>query len=421
MRPAAYIDRTPRPAPNQRRVVIVGGGFGGLACAKALAGGDVHVTLVDRHNHHLFQPLLYQVSTAALSPTDIATPIRRVLARAKNIDVVLAEVASLDEHRQAVHLTDSGYLPFDQLVLATGSVYNYFGHPEWSRFAPAPKSIADARTIRARLLKAFEDAESCADPERREALLTVVIVGGGPTGVEMAGTIAELARHTLRGNFRRIDPAEVKVVLVEAATRLLSAFPEELGAYALRALHVLCVEVRLNCSVDNIDAEGVVIAGEQLPARTVIWGAGIKAANGAEWVGGTKDRGDRIAVDANLRVVGRQNIFALGDLALLCQDDQPLPALAQVAQQQGSHLGRALRKTGMPPPYRYRTKGDTAVIGRNAAIYVYGRLRLTGRLAWLLWSVVHIYLLIGFERRTLVMIQWIWRYFTFERGARLID
>lgn len=420
MRSAAYIDRTPHPVAGRRRIVIVGGGFGGLACAKALAGADVHVTVVDRRNHHLFQPLLYQVSTAALSPADIAAPIRRVLARARNVDVVLAEVAGVDERQQQVQLADGGYLPFDQLVLATGSVYNYFGHPEWSRFAPAPKSIADARTIRARLLKAFEDAESCAEPDRRATFLTVVVVGGGPTGVEMAGTVAELARYTLRGDFRRIDPAEAKVMLVEAGPRLLAAFPEELGSYALRALQGLGVEVRLNCTVENIDADGVVLAGERLQAQTVVWAAGIKAA-GAEWVGGTEDRGGRIAVDADLRVVGRENIFALGDLALLQQDRQPLPALAQVAQQQGRHLGRALRKTGAPPPYRYRTRGDTAVIGRHAAVYAYGRFRLTGRLAWLLWSIVHVYLLIGFERRTLVMTQWGWRYFTFERGARLID
>jgi NADH dehydrogenase len=406
---------------GQRRIVIVGGGFGGLACAKALAGADVHVTLVDRRNHHLFQPLLYQVSTAALSPADIASPIRRVLARARNIDVVLAEVAGINEQNQQVDLADGGYLPFDKLVLATGSVYNYFGHPEWASSAPAPKSIADARTIRARLLKAFEDAESCAEPGRRAAFLTIVVVGGGPTGVEMAGTVAELARYTLRGNFRRIDPTKARVMLVEAGPRLLPAFPDKLGTYALHALQSLGVEVRLDCKVEDIDADGVVVAGERLPAQTVVWGAGIMAAAGAAWVGGTEDRSGRIAIEDNLRVAGQENVFALGDVALLRQDGQPLPALAQVAQQQGHHLGRALRKVGTPPPFRYKTKGDTAVIGRNAAVYVYGRFRLTGRLAWLLWSIVHIYLLIGFERRVLVMTQWVWRYFTNERGSRLID
>lgn len=418
---AVDLDRTPQHVRDQRRIVIVGGGFGGLACAKALAGADAHVTLVDRRNHHLFQPLLYQVATAALSPADIAVPIRRVLANAKNVDVVLAEVMGIDTAQQRVRLADGGYLPFDQLVLATGSAYNYFAHPEWAESAPAPKSIADARTIRARLLKAFEDAESCAEPNRRAAFLTIVVVGGGPTGVEMAGTIAELARYTLRDDFSRIDPTTARVVLIEAGQRLLATFPEELGTYAARALTRLGVEVRLGEAVEEIDANGVVVAGERIAAQTVVWGAGIRAARGADWIGGTEDRGGRIPVEANLAVTGQDNIYALGDLALFRQEGQPLPALAQVAQQQGYHLGRALRTPEMPPLYFYRTKGDTAVIGRHAAVYVYGRLKLKGRIAWLLWSIVHVYLLIGFERRALVMTQWIWRYFTFERGARLID
>jgi len=381
----------------------------------------VHVTVVDRRNHHLFQPLLYQVSTAALSPADIAAPIRRVLARARNVNVVLAEVVEVDMLQRRVLLADGGHLPFDDLVLATGSVYNYFAHPEWARLAPAPKSIADARTIRRRLLKAFEEAEGCAEPGRRATLLTFVVVGGGPTGVEMAGTIAELARYTLRGNFRRINPAEARVVLVEAAPRLLSAFPERLGSYAQRTLERIGVEVLLGGAVEIIDDDGVVVAGQRIAAETVIWGAGIRAERGAEWVGGTADRGGRIPVDANLAVKGHANVYALGDVALFSHNGVPLPALAQVAQQQGQHLGRALRTPGAPPAFRYRTKGDTAVIGRHAAVYVYGRFQLTGRIAWLLWSIVHVYLLIGFERRASVMSQWIWRYFTFERGARLID
>ena len=381
----------------------------------------MHVTVVDRRNHHLFQPLLYQVSTAALSPADIAAPIRRVLARARNVNVVLAEVVEVDMLQRRVLLADGGHLPFDDLVLATGSVYNYFAHPEWARLAPAPKSIADARTIRRRLLKAFEEAEGCAEPSRRATLLTFVVVGGGPTGVEMAGTIAELARYTLRGNFRRINPAEARVVLVEAAPRLLSAFPERLGSYAQRTLERIGVEVLLGGAVEIIDDDGVVVAGQRIAAETVIWGAGIRAERGAEWVGGTADRGGRIPVDANLAVKGHANVYALGDVALFSHNGVPLPALAQVAQQQGQHLGRALRTPGAPPAFRYRTKGDTAVIGRHAAVYVYGRFQLTGRIAWLLWSIVHVYLLIGFERRASVMSQWIWRYFTFERGARLID
>jgi NADH dehydrogenase len=416
-----HLDRTPHRLAGKRRIVIVGGGFGGLACARAVAGADVHVTLVDKRNHHLFQPLLYQVSTAALSPADIAAPIRAVLARAKNIDVVLAEVSGIDTDRGLVLLADGGYLPYDQLVLATGSVYNYFAHPEWAAYAPAPKSLADAKIIRTRLLKAFEDAESCSEPDRRAALLTFVVVGGGPTGVETAGTVAELARYTLKGDFRRIDPAQARVILAEAGPRLLPAFPEALGAYAADALSRLGVEVRLNSAVQDIDAAGVRLSGEYLKTATVIWGAGIRAAAGAEWLGGTGDRIGRIRVKPNLAVEGRENIFALGDVALFEQDGTPLPALAQVAQQQGAHLGRELRRNDAPRPFRYISKGDTAVIGRHAAVYTYGRFNMRGRLAWLLWSIVHVFLLIGFQRRALVMLQWIWRYFTFERGARLID
>jgi NADH dehydrogenase len=421
MERAAYLDRTPSPLTNKRHIVIVGGGFGGLACARALAGADVHVTLIDRRNYHLFQPLLYQVATAALSPADIAEPIRRVLAAAKNINVVLAEVSGIETTRRHVQLIDGGYIPFDQLVLATGSGYNYFAHPEWAARAQAPKSISDARIIRARLLKAFEDAESCAEPGRRAAFLTIVVVGGGPTGVEMAGTVAELARYTLRGNFRRIDPTQARVVLVEAGPRLLAAFPDELGSYSASALQRLGVEVRLNSAVEQIDEDGVQLAGERMAAATVIWGAGIRAAPTAEWLGGTSDRGGRIAVDASMGVGGYEGIYGLGDVALFMQESEPLPALAQVAQQQGHHLGRELRKGTSVAPFRYRTRGNTAVIGRHAAVYSYGRLKLKGRIAWLLWSIVHVYMLIGFPRRTHVMMQWVWRYFTFERGARLID
>lgn len=421
MLPVPCLDRTPRPNTGQRRVVIIGGGFGGLACARALAGADVHVTLVDRRNHHLFQPLLYQVSTAALSPADIAAPIRHVLAEARNVDVVLAEVSGIDKARRQVQLTDGGYIPFDQLVIATGSAYNYFAHSEWAAHATAPKTITDARTIRARLLRAFEEAESCAEPMRRAALLTVVIVGGGPTGVEMAGTVAELARYTLRGDFRRIDPTQARVILVEAGPKLLGAFPPTLSAYAERALQRLGVEVRLNTTVQQIDAEGAQLGDQRIEAANVIWGAGVRAAAGADWLGGTDDRAGRLPVDASMAVAGQEGIYALGDVSLFTQDGKPLPALAQVAEQQGRHLGRALRKVGAPEPFRYKTKGDTAVIGRHAAVYTFGRFNLTGRIAWLLWAFVHVYLLIGFQRRTLVMVQWVWRYFTFERGARLID
>jgi NADH dehydrogenase len=420
--PAANLDRTPAPVDGRRHVVIVGGGFGGLACAKALAGSDIRVTVIDRRNHHLFQPLLYQVSTAALSPADIAVPIRRVLADARNIDVVLAEVTAVETGARRVVLADGGYVPYDDLVLATGSAYNYFAHPEWAALAPAPKSIGDARRIRARLLKSFEDAESCAEPGRREALLTTVIVGGGPTGVEMAGAAAELARLSLRDDFRRIDPTAARTILVEAGPRLLPAFPEDIGAYASDALKRLGVEVRLNTPVERIEDDGVQLAGAWLAAGTVIWGAGIRAAPAAIWLGQAGDRLGRIAVADDLSVPGVPGVYALGDVALMWQGEQPLPALAQVAQQQGRHLGLMLRAGGARKSnFRFQNRGDTAVIGRHAAVFVSGRWRLRGRLAWLLWAVIHVYLLIGFERRLLVATQWVWRYFTFERGARLID
>jgi NADH dehydrogenase len=421
MSPPPYLDRTPQPVVGRRRIVIIGGGFGGLACARALAGCDACVTVIDSRNHHLFQPLLYQVATAALSPADIAVPLRGVFGKTANIGVILAQASGIDVVARHVLLEDGGYIPFDQLVVATGSVYNYFGHPEWKTYAPAPKSIADARAIRARLLKAFEDAESCAEPERRAALMTIVVIGGGPTGVEMAGTIAELAHSTLRGEFRSIDPAKARVILLEAGPRLLGEFPAELGVYATSALEQLGVEVRVGKAVSHIDAAGVRLGGESIAAATVIWGAGIRAASGAKWLPGTAAHAGKIPVEANLAVVGYDGIFAIGDVALFVQDGKPLPALAQVAQQQGSHLGRQLRASGKPAAFHYRSKGDVAVIGRNAAVFAYGRLRLKGRMAWLLWSIVHVYLLVGFQQRTLVMTQWIWRYFTSERGARLID
>ena len=409
------------PSPPIRSIVIVGGGFGGLACARALAGADVEVTLVDKRNHHLFQPLLYQVATAALSPADIAIPLRRVLAKAQNVRVLLAEVSGLDAERRQALLAGGGALPYDQVVLTTGSVYNYFSHPEWAPLAPAPKTIGDARAIRAKLLRAFEEAERADDPERRAALLTLVVVGGGPTGVEMAGTIAELARCTLKGNFRRIDPASANVILAEAGPRLLPAFPEELSRYAAEALRKLGVDVRLNCAAQAIDADGVQLGPERLIGATVVWGAGILAADGAAWLGGSSDRGGRIAVEANLAVPGRDGVYALGDVALFTQDGKPLPALAQVAQQQGTHLGRELRQRPVARPFRYRSRGDVAVIGRHSAVYAWRGYRMKGRLAWLLWVAIHVYGLIGFEQRAIVMFQWVWAYFTFERGARLID
>lgn len=417
--PASSVDRTPAAVGEARHVVVVGAGFGGLACAQALADSEVRVTVIDRRNHHLFQPLLYQVATAALSPADIASPVRSILAHARNIDVVMGEVRAIDHARRRVLLADGGHVPFDTLVLATGSAYNYFGHEEWARHAPGLKSIRDARRLRARLLRSFEEAESGAVCGRRSALLTTVIVGGGPTGVEMAGAVAELARFTLRRDFRRIDPHEARIILVEAGPRLLAAFSEETSDYAAASLRRLGVEVRMDAEVTDVSEGSVTIDGVKVEAATLIWAAGIRALEPAT-LGFEVDRAGRIEVAEDLAVPGLVDVFALGDAASFRQDDRPLPALAQVARQQGTHLGQSLL-AGTTRPFRYVSRGDTAVIGRHAAVFEAGRWRLRGRIAWILWALIHVYLLVGFDKRLQVALKWLWRYATFERGARLID
>lgn len=418
-------DRTPAPVNGKPHVVIVGAGFAGLACARKLGGADIRVTVVDRRNYHLFVPLLYQVATAALSPAEISSPIRGVLARHSNIDIIMAEVSGVDREARRLLLADGGYVPYDVLILATGSAYNYFGHDEWAAHAPGLKTIENARTIRADLLRAFEEAETCNDPERRKALLTTVVVGGGPTGVEMAGAIAELARYTLAKDFRRIDPSSASVILIEAGQKILTAFPEPLPTYALNRLRHVGVEVRLGAMVEAIDADGVTASGERIPAANVIWGAGIRASAGAAWIGAEADRIGRIRVNPDLSVPGHPEIYALGDVAAFEQDGGFVPALAQVARQQGEHLGKEIRRTlgrgGAVKPYRYETRGDTAVIGRHAAVYAYKGLKMKGPLAWIFWAIVHVFLLIGVDKRILVATEWVWRYLTYERGARLID
>lgn len=424
-------NRTPAPVGGAAHVVIVGAGFGGLSCAMALGGSRVRVTIVDRVNYHLFVPLLYQVATAALSPADIAAPVRRVMAKYPNVDTVLGEVCGVDTLGRRVMLKDGGHLPYDALVIATGSVYNYFGNDGWAEHAPGVRSIENARAIRAKLLKAFERAETEDDPVRRDALLTTVVIGGGPTGVEMAGTIAELARYTLAGDFRRIDPTWARVILIESGPRLLASFPASVQAYALKALTDIGVEVRLNTRVEAIDADGVMAGGERIAASSVIWGAGIKAAPARDWFGAMAvDRQERLMVNRDLSLPGADGVYVIGDLASFEQKGKALPALGQVAKQQGLHLGRALRrnlprsKAGRKmkmPRFRYRSRGDTAVIGRGAAVFVIGPIKLTKGIGWLLWGFVHVYLLIGFDRRMSVASQWVWRYLTSERGARLID
>lgn len=419
------IDRTPAPVDGRPHVVVIGAGFGGLAAAAALGSTNIRVTVIDRRNYHLFVPLLNQVATAALSPADIAEPIRRILSRHPNIDVVLGEVTGIDTAARAVRLADSGTVAYDWLVLATGSTYNYFGHDDWARVAPGLKTLEDARRIRTRLLSAFEQAEMCEDPERRKALLTIAVIGGGPTGVEMAGSIAELARYTLARDFRRIDPRSARVLLVEAGPRMLAAFPETLSDYARGALERLGVEVLTGTPVRSVEPEGLILDDRFVPAATVVWGAGVSASPAGRWLGVETDRGGRILVAPDLSVPGRERVYALGDTALVAGDDgKPLPGLAQVAKQQGQYLGRALegliQRGETPEPFRFHNRGNTAIVGRNAAVFDFGRWRLKGWFAWVLWAIVHVYLLIGFEKRMSVSLQWLWRYLTYQRGARLI-
>jgi NADH dehydrogenase len=410
---------------EQPRVVIVGAGFAGLACAKELARKPVEVTLIDRHNYHLFVPLLYQVATAALSPADIARPIRRILGSYENIRILLGQVTGIDAAGRTVRLADGSAIPYDRLVIATGSEYSYFGHPEWSRFALGPRTLEEARTIRGQLLTAFERAEMAPTREEQDRLMTTVVVGGGPTGVEMAGSVAELARHALARDFRRIDPRRARILLVEAGPRLLPAFPEALASYARAAIERIGVTVMTGQAVEAMEPGVVTVAGRRIEAGTIIWGAGVRASAGGQWLDVELEKDGRVPVERDLSVKGHAGVYVLGDTALTPgEDGKPLPALAQVAAQQGKHLGRGLAANlteGTPlTPFRFQNRGNTAIVGRNAAVFDFGRVQLKGRLAWLLWALVHIYLLVGFENRLRVSLEWFWRYITYESGARLI-
>lgn len=412
--------RAPGDAPH---VVIVGAGFGGLAAARGLSRAPVRVTLIDRTNHHLFQPLLYQVATAGLSPADIAEPIRAILRRQSNAEVLMAEVVGVDPETHTVQLPDRP-IRYDYLVLATGARHSYFARPEWASHAPGLKSIADALAIRRTILTAFERAEMESDPARRDAYLTFAIVGGGPTGVEMAGAIAELARKVLAADFRHIDPTSARVLLIEAGPRLLPAFPEELSAAAQRALERLGVEVRTAQPVQEIDSQGIAIAGERIRTRTVIWGAGVQASPAGQWLGAPTDRSGRVVVGPDLTPPHLPDVYVIGDTARCEQDGDALPGVAQVALQQGAYVARAIRRRvggdNRSIPFRYKDKGSMATIGRSAAVACRGRIRLKGFIAWVAWLAVHIYFLIGFQRRLLVLLQWAWAYIAFRRGARLI-
>lgn len=407
------------------RVVIVGAGFGGLAAARALRGAPVDVTIVDRRNHHLFQPLLYQVATAGLSPADIAAPIRSIVRNYANTRVLLDSVEGVDTRRKTVRLGSGGSLDYDWLLLATGARHSYFGRDEWAEHAPGIKSIEDATAVRRKVLLALERAETEEDHERRKALLTFVVIGGGPTGVEMAGAIAELAQRSVSREFRSITPHCSRVVLIEGGNRLLPSFPEALSARAKQAIERLGVEVRLNAPVTDINACEVRIGNESIPAHTSIWAAGVEASPAARWLQAPCDRAGRVLVGPDLRVQGCGNVFAIGDTASCTgANGRPVPGIAPVAKQQGKHFAAtvlaALDGKAMPAPFRYRSFGNLATIGRRSAVIDFGRVHLTGFPAWALWSVAHIWFLIGFRSRIVVSLSWLWSYFTFQRGARLI-
>jgi NADH:ubiquinone reductase (H+-translocating) len=408
---------------NKPRVVIVGAGFGGLEAAKKLACKDVSLTVIDRTNYHLFQPLLYQVATAALSPADIAAPVRGILSKCGNVEVILAEVESVDVKNRKVKTNDTVF-DYDFLILATGARHSYFGHDEWEKLAPGLKSLEDAVELRRRILLAFEFAEKTTDEAARKAAMTFVIIGGGPTGVEMAGAIAEISRHTLAKDFRHIDPSQAQVILIEGCPRLLAAYSEDLSESARRQLTQLGVQVRTNARVTNITEAGVQMDGEFIPCRVKIWAAG----NNASFVGKTldtpADRVGRVIVNDDLTVPGHPEVQVIGDLANFShQNGEPLPGISPVAMQQGRHAARNILRMirgQQPQRFRYFDKGTMATIGRHKAVADLKFFHLSGFLAWLAWLFVHIIFLVGFRNRLLVLVQWAWAYLTFDKGARLI-
>jgi NADH dehydrogenase len=414
------MENTPTDKPQ---VVIVGAGFGGLEAAKKLAREDVRVTVIDRTNYHLFQTLLYQVATAALSPADIAAPVRAVLSTYKNVEVILAEVESVDVDAKKIRTTDTE-LGYDFLILATGARHSYFGHNEWEKLAPGLKSLEDAVELRRRLLMAFEYAEKITDEAARKAAMTFVIIGGGPTGVEMAGAIAEIARYTLAKDFRHIDPSQTRVILIEGDPRLLSAFPEDLSASALKQLVDLGVEVRTGARATALTEAGVQVGDEFIPCRVKIWAAGNNASFVGKTLGAPVDRVGRVIVNDDLTIPGHPEVQVIGDLANFShQTGQPLPGVSPVAMQQGRHAARnilAMIKGRKPKRFRYWDKGSMATIGRNKAVADLNVVHLSGLPAWLVWLFVHIIFLVGFRNRLAVLFQWAWAYFTFNKGARLI-
>jgi NADH dehydrogenase len=406
-------------------VVVVGAGFGGLETVHRLAGAPVDITLVDRRNHHLFQPLLYQVATASLAPSEIAWPIRQLLRRRRDVTTLLASVESVDSRARELRLDDGTRVRYDTLVLATGARHAYFGHDAWEPFAPGLKTLEDATTIRGRILLAFEEAERQEDEQKRAALLTFVIVGAGPTGVELAGTIAELAHATLPTDFRRIDTREARIVLIEAGPRVLPAFAEDLSSYAQDALKQLGVEVALGQPVSECNADGVVFGGQTLAAATIIWAAGVQSSPAAQWLAAPADKAGRLKAEPDLTVPGHADIFAIGDAAIVLRPDgQPVPGIAPAAKQEGDYVAKVIRArlsgAPAPAPFLYKHAGDLATIGKRRAVIDFGWIKLRGALAWWLWGFAHIYFLIGVRNRLSVAMNWLWIYARDQRGARLI-
>lgn len=412
-------------AGEPHRIVVVGAGFGGLEAIHHLKGAPVEITLVDRRNHHIFQPLLYQVATASLSTSEIAWPIRHLMRGRPEVTTLLGEVTGIDASARQVRLKDGAQLAYDTLILATGARHAYFGHDEWEPHAPGLKAIEDATTIRRRILLAFEKAERETDPAVQDALLTFVIVGAGPTGVELAGTIAELARDTLAPDFRRIDTHKARVVLVEAGPRVLAGYPDDLSDYTKQSLESLGVEVVLGAAVTECTAEGVVYGGKLLPARTIVWAAGVRASPAAEWLGVPADRNGRIIVEPDLSVPGHPEIFAIGDtVSLAGPNGKPVPGIAPAAKQAGVYVARVIRArlagTPAPPPFHYKHQGSLAQIGKKRAVIDFGWIKLRGALAWWIWGIAHIYFLISVRSRLSVALSWLWIHTRNQRGARLI-
>src|SRR6202453_1767986 len=416
---------TAQPQPrNAHHVVIVGAGFGGLETAFRLAGAPVRITLLERRNHHLFQPLLYQVATASLATSEIAWPIRYLLRGRPEVTTLFATVTGVDAAAKRVLLEDGDALPYDTLVLATGARHAYFGHDEWEPFAPGLKTLEDATTLRRRILVAFERAERETDPQRRAALLTFVIIGAGPTGVELAGTIAELAQDTLPPDFRNIDTQKARVVLIEAGPRVLAGFPDDLSAYALRSLQSIGVEVMLGQPVTECSADGVMYGGHKLDAKTIIWAAGVRASPAAEWLNAASDRAGRLEVQPDLTVSGHPDIFVIGDTVMIAgPDGNPVPGIAPAAKQEGRYVADTIKarlRGAATTPFRYKHAGSLAQIGKRLAVIDFGRIKLRGTIAWWLWGIAHIYFLIGLRNRLSVAMTWLWTHARDQRAARLI-